>query len=710
MTTKKRTKTTSKPTGMSEKEAWRRAFFWFGVILVVGGLLGLITHASADDNIAIPFDSPAITGHSDTQDASGATMIIQMNKAGDPVYTGDHIDTSNILYGTKAIAYFGGGEPQLGLAPQKMILLPEDAHNSLWYNFYVDPEFAANYTGMWYKWDGTFHPNENAVAFNVVNGIRTDNLTKAENVTVYYMQLTSNESASSYTYYYPPHAIPITNYTMLHVPYGGNITNQTNVTIVDLVKQGQVVYPGDHVDISRVVGGYSYLAYYGGGGETDLVSPMVIPLPSYREEWYNFYLDPSFFKTYPGMWYKWSGYYEPNANNEVFYVAPMARGMVNGTMTFPNGTVVKGEVMSLTQMIKDTETRQTIGIPTVSLLPVRAIADNIIVQGQPYTFTQNGTFKVWVFGMTDKLYDITSVEGNVTLTGEQTQTLGTGNYKVLIQTNGTNGIFEASYDEKKNSFVSPWKQVQDINLDGMIPYTSYDKLKGILDTASDDKYIEQSAVVQMAAITINNMNEAQTYSANAYYNAYDLKGNVTLYDVRGYTNAANGTVVRVALDMKDQNPNHIQWFTSTAISCGLGNMSDYQVWVPLPWIKLRAGVHELTARTDVGGEMTTDFVVNEMPANSYIPPDTVKWVGDENPWKANMTSEVKTVYINDTKYVYLNNTIVLPANETQIKIAQDAAVADFATRLGEFVIYCGVCIGLGYYGMSVIRRSRRERS
>jgi hypothetical protein len=83
---------------------------------------------------------------------------------GESVYINDTIDISGVVPPYPELAYWNGYDMYDSNASY-IITLP--VYKSGYYHFYLDPTIFSTRTGNWYKYDGTFEPNANNIAFVV---------------------------------------------------------------------------------------------------------------------------------------------------------------------------------------------------------------------------------------------------------------------------------------------------------------------------------------------------------------------------------------------------------------------------------------------------------------------------------------------------------------------------------------------------------------
>ena len=469
------------------------------------------------------------------------------------------------------------------------------------------------------------------------------------------------------------------------------------------IQQGDKVYLGDHIDISGVVAGNKALVWFRGGDPDPAEQPYVIPLPDTKAGYFNFYVDPAIFSQMTGYIYKWNGYFEPSGNTHAFYIIARYR---NATLTYPNGTMI--ETSNPTSGVYNVTPE-----PEEPILPAKHIADYLTVHGQNITIQTNGKSKMWVLGRIDGIYDQMSAE-NQTLNKFQIEGLEAGKYQLLIQYPSKGG-FEVFYKPEtqelftRNADQPPWVVNDPISLTSLAPVVTADTIKSVI-SSTNDTYDIQSLSVQNPEIQLVSMDETYTRTAKEYYDNSNLRGDVTVFDVRGYTNVLPGTNLYFALD--ERNQNKIKWFNTTAEGEFPGDMRMFKVLIPVYWDEMKEGMHTISGYTDVGGSIYRDFPVRTSPDHSFIPNQSVKWIDNRSPWVPTPTPITVTQVV--TRVVTQIVTIpVTPSNEqvyAQQKAAQDKVNSEnwgkVATFGGMGLVVVG-CIGAGWYGLSVYRRAKK---
>lgn len=420
--------------------------------------------------------------------------------------------------------------------------------------------------------------------------------------------------------------------------YVVEVTPPPEPDVIPMIQQGDTVYMGDYVDISGFAGGYLELAYWDGYDMYDSMPTYNFTFENGKKAYTHFYVDPDVFDGKYGRWFKYNRVYESRGNNLAFVVAP--KQYTNISTTYQNGTV--------------TYTNKTISGYTETsleerLLPERRVNNYIISSEEHFNITTTGLSALWLFNPEDNsiIYSTSGV-GELIIGKSQIGRLKAGNYKILIQNVKNNATeFDIVYDRSAHKikwFDRSAFTVREINTDNMVPEVTIAKLKQIFPQTRDT-YTIKTLVISNPEITINSMQEMYIGAAKDILHDYDVRGNVSVMEVKGYTNVRGGTNLSITLDEATTNPREIKKVTykTVAVGGGLGEWRQYRVYVPLYWDSLEPGMHTLIARTELGGSVNADFPVIEAPPDSYQPPDIVRWAGDENPWKVNTTTQVVTV-------------------------------------------------------------------
>lgn len=457
---------------------------------------------------------------------------------------------------------------------------------------------------------------------------------------------------------------------------------------IHYIGQGDKVYLGDHIDISGVVAGNLALAWWPGGEPVLDEAPQVITLPKSKSGWYDFYVDPAIFASRLGMWYKWNGYVESNGNTRAFWVSATWRNM---TTTYQNGTIIEQPSLA-------SGNYTPIVTPTQEILPEKPVSDYLAVHGQGFNITTAGPSKLWLFGRVDGLYDIAFPDNQASIDGHFIDSLEAGSYKILIQYPGANTIYEAFYDKNTQQIKSPWASVSPLNIAGISPALIVDSLEKYLD-ATDDKYTVYNLEVQNPLIQLMSMEQVSVGSAKEYYKSDDMRGNVSLFDVRGYTNVNPGTNLYFALD-ENRQAGHIRWFNTTAMATNVpGDMRPFQVYIPVYWDGITPGAHTISGYTDDGGSIYKDFFVRiSEGTDSPVAQPTVKWADDRNPWIPTPTP----ITVIQTQQVIVTQTILVPVTPTdeQVRLQQEIVTGE----VHQYYIYWGLLWTIVVVGLFLITR------
>jgi hypothetical protein len=493
-------------------------------------------------------------------------------------------------------------------------------------------------------------------------------------------------------------------------PLANSNQSNGNYTVYS-IEQGDDVYLGDHIDISRALGGNPDIAYFGGWEPDATKAPIVIELPNAHTDWYDYYIDPAVFGKYPGVWYKWNGYYEPNGNTKAFRVISNYR---NYTLTFPNGTVEnKTELVKVEHTLEDNE------IPNKEILPTKHVSDYVIPRGGSINISVNRTSAIWIFDGSDNsiVYSKSVWVKNTTrleifLNDSTIKQLPPNDYKIIIQSVGdVSPYFDVVYNGNNTMkwFDRSTFEVHTVDFNGMTPDVAVSTMEHIFKNTFD-KYEIKHLEIQEPTVTIDRMDKVGLVGAKEFYRTDDMRGNVSLMDVRGYTNALAGTKISVILDIDKTTPNTVKYNTVNTVTQGtsFGDMRYYQVYVPLYEDSLDIGMHMLTAKTEIGGSMNADFPISVMPADSFQPNATVKWVGDENPWKPNMTIPAPVVQVVTVVQTQVVVQKVTPSPE-EVKVAQEEVVSEKIRTYVGYIVGALVIILIGYIVFRFLYRAWKRK-
>lgn len=461
------------------------------------------------------------------------------------------------------------------------------------------------------------------------------------------------------------------------------------------ITQGSDVYINETYDISGATGWAESIAWYGRYADypDESVIPYVVNLPgkthtSERSQYYYTIANYTFY-TMPGKWFQYYGNGtasdETHGNLLVFNVVREIPVKFNETNTTG---IISYEIIDNTTPVV---------IPVEPLLPEKHVADYLVARGDSLNFNVTNISSVWIFGRVDGLYDYHSVKDRVDITTKSIEKMEPGSYSLLLQTpKDAVDYFTVRYNKENDciEWFDPSRfDVFSMSTEGYSPQVMLNKLEGIFPQ-SRDTYTLQKMVVQDPSVTIVRVDEV-------------YKNGTSVLDVRGYTNAANGTKVSIVFDPERQTPRTLRahTYTGEAIRASPGNMSYYRIYVPIDWDDIKPGVHTLKAFTAIGGEVYKDMVVSDMPADSYRPNATVRYIEGRNPWVPTPTPI--TVIKKEIEKVTVERTIqvnVTPSNEQVY-----SEVAKFGTDILVAVVIIGVIGGFVWYASSVYLRGRKMK-
>ena len=482
------------------------------------------------------------------------------------------------------------------------------------------------------------------------------------------------------------------------------------VSAAPRISQGEVIYLNETYDISGVtgwdsrIGNPNQLEYCGGFSCYYESNPYLLTLPPRTrvpgsESQYNYWINPEIFATRTGDWYQHEEHLvNERAGNTIAFIVKGA--YKNTTATYPNGTVIN-------QSEFQSEYTTGITVPKPSILPEQKISDYLLARGDAIAFNDNTSENIWIHGRINSLYG----EGiNTTFPGNSTATLEAGTYSLIKQYPGKNSEFDVRRTSDLIQWRYQWEPPRTTNIMGIQPRLVKEMLIEALKQ-TDDTYKEYRLEVQDPSISVVQFDEVPMQANYSRYQEYHLSENgyVSLFDVRGYTNLKEGTPISLVLDPNKHYPRDIRGYTfnTTAQRTSLSNMSYYQVFVPIIWDQMVIGMHTMKVSTELGASINVDFPISVLPADSFRPNATVKYAGDSNPWKPNLTIPDPIVI---TKQVVVERTIEIPVTPSQESI-QEAQAVTIKGYVEQLVIGCAIFIVFALvigYLVSVIKRARMK--
>jgi len=495
----------------------------------------------------------------------------------------------------------------------------------------------------------------------------------------------------------------------------GNVTNVTNGSYVIVytpppdyvfpqyaspgtyrIMQGQDVYLNDTIDISGMGHGELELAWF--GKYDDYPDPQyTISFSLFKSELMNFYIDPKIFASRPGMWYQYYGNttFERNGNLRAFNVIDTYR---NVTMTYPNGTVI-----NQTQYVRNASVTKPQVITQVSILPEVHVADYLLAVGVPLPVDTGGPAQVWIFGRVDQAYNSTP-DSNMTFDAGTFVNWEPGSYTMIVQHAGRNGDFDVRYNGSALQYKNGWNGVQNVDVRSLQPRMVLGQLVQLLSNTDDD-YQTYTLELQQPDIRIVSIDDVWLESKLTEFHL-DPAGDITLKDVRGYTNLRNDTVLTAVLDKDYVTDQQVGRYTSPVDTyrTGPGNRTVFRAYVPIIWSTIPLGMHTVTVSGPFGAYAKNDFPVELLPQDSFRPNTSLKYTGDEDPWKPNLTTPTPVVV---TQVVTVTVTIT-PSQEEIKQKSMDAVMQIINDTIVPAIEAIGGCLIVFFLARFVYRSWKRR--
>lgn len=368
------------------------------------------------------------------------------------------------------------------------------------------------------------------------------------------------------------------------------------------VHQGDTVYQGETADLS-LVSGWDFTLAYWNETSTPGDTPPALVLEVY-EKLEKTVISPERFPV--GTYYSWAGEWEDAGNNLAFYVE-------RGPRPLPTPT----PKVNTTDQVTNQKTNET--VTARAGIPIKPIADLLIARGDPLTINLDGPARAWVFGQTDMIAPRGTTRDAVTFTGDETGSLSTGRYGVLIQYPGNNTIYEVTWNKATHELDSPYKAVEPRDVSGYQPWMILTPLREMVNDPdnSDDQIKVYTLEIQNPEITITGIDEIEEESKTSLI-------------VRGYTNVKAGSVLKFVID-KESWPipatlaKHT--YATEALDEGPGNMRDFTIRLPLDYSELATGQHFITGITPQGSESVVSFHIYDIPAGMQSRPAHLRYIG-----------------------------------------------------------------------------------
>ena len=447
------------------------------------------------------------------------------------------------------------------------------------------------------------------------------------------------------------------------------VQNTSGNATIPAIQNGQCVALNSTVDIASLGWGTPQIAYYGRWEDSlapDNSTPIqkVVDLPNTVSALTTYFIDPRIFGSYPRYWYQYYG------NNALSSSANLRMFRVNDTC--PNNAPAPEIVVALNQT--------NLTIPAnLGFLPDKHMADILIARDDAsMPIDESEPFNWWMFGTYHAVYDQPTSQTSLVIPADATLNFEPGNYDIVEVYKGHNNLLEENYQSDYKYFwgenrtheviISPLRSVAPIDI------TSYEGnpraveplLIGAVGSSLDDSYKMHSVVFREPEIQIARLDATQN------------RNNDTWYDVRGYTNLINGTVLTISIDpttITDANRKARQ-FTTTAEGLDPGSMRQFDVLLPIDYGTIFPGYHDMEISAPDGATQIVKFYIyKELPPH-YIPPQYTEYLGT-SPF---VTPQIVTV----TVPVTVIKTVTIPVTPPPEEVKQ--AQKDAAVELGGEVL------------------------
>jgi len=459
----------------------------------------------------------------------------------------------------------------------------------------------------------------------------------------------------------------------------------TPVHAAPRIMQGETVYLNDTVDISGVTGwmandGEYYAAYFGGGDYGSTTGTIIkLPPRAYkaRPSQYEYYIDPAVFGSKLGLWHQ----YYPVSKD----LTPEQHGY----------TVMFNVAASRSTNVTENQTavvNNTPSFPYKPSVPTRHIADYVVMRGDNLTINTNQITKLWLLGRLDGIYDQQSVNNTIVITENRTRDMEPGRYDMLLQKMkpGLN-VFTVRYNpttQELESFHPETFTISKLPLYGLTPQVAKGRILEVFNNSMDG-YEQLKFELQEPAIDITMIETLKETDT------------VALVDIRGYTNAANGTPIKFVFDEELQTPRTLASATHYTTTLGIvpGDMRYFQKSVPIHLYELFPGEHWITAYLPNGAYQRVPYFIWEAEKH-YTPNATIRYIGG-NEFVPTPTPQI----INVTQTVVVTKvvTVTVPVPPPQSSV--DAATWKTISTIVQYGILAVVAMILVCYGMSIVARA-----
>jgi hypothetical protein len=442
------------------------------------------------------------------------------------------------------------------------------------------------------------------------------------------------------------------------------ITQNNTVNVSpQVIENGGCVELNGTYDISSLGWGVPKIAYYGKyedsfspGNDTEILR--TIDMPNTASALSSYWIDPAVFWNATGFWYQYYG------NNDLSSSANLRMFRVNDTC--PENPAPIQIVVALNQ------TNFTIP-KNLGFLPDKHEADVLVARGDSSMPIDEGEpFNWWMFGTYSSIYDQPTPETSLEIPAASLLNFEPGNYDIVEVYKGHNDLLEENYQSDYKYYygenrtheviISPLRSIAPVDITALTgnPRTVELKLIGAVGSSMDDSYKKRSVSFQEPEVQIMRLDALQNPS------------NDTWYDVRGYTNVINGTVLTVTIDPKTVNDvnRKAHVFTTTAEGLDPGSWRQFDLLVPVDYSQIFPGYHDLQITSPEGATQTVQFYIyKELPPH-YIPPQYTEYLGT-SPF---VTPEIVTVTVPVT--IVQTVTVTIPVTPPPEEVKQAHYDAD----------------------------------
>jgi hypothetical protein len=468
------------------------------------------------------------------------------------------------------------------------------------------------------------------------------------------------------------------------------------------IQQGQCIEIGGTYDISGVIGfsftteqnTFGWYGKYESGFDpaaNDILPTYKYEMPNGRSAYYTFYIDKEIFGNRTGYWYQYTATYERAANKRAFYVSDKCI-----VQTIKPASVSTNEsVIVIDNNVEKVLEKQ--GIVPVALSP-RHLADILISRDSSLNIQSlSGNYQVWFFGRINGIYGKSVNFDNSTLifTKDEIGGMEAGSYKLLLQTAGSNKMFELSYNRTENQemLVPLLRAVVPVEITGSQPRLVQPQVESILSKSTDDTYTIYNIEIQEPYLEING------------YQEIIVNFDKSILEVAGYTNQQPNSKLQLTID-HNVRVNRSDKFKPVDViveNGDPGSIRTYHAYVPIDKTGIAAGYHDITVTSSSGAFTTVAFYIME----SVKPVVTTTYYSyiDGHPYIPTPTPI--TIIERPTPItVYQTVTVTIPVTPSQESVskAQWEAISTITYRIVGIVIVGTIAL----YILVAWIRSRRK--